>query len=119
VRIVGAAACFLAVVLLSPTALGSPSGTYRVTGTNPADNAPYEGTVTVTASGGAYAVEWHIAGNTIRGTGLDNGVSFAVIYDIGGSYGVALYTSTGGGNWQGIWTQYGQSHVGVETWTAQ
>jgi hypothetical protein len=112
----GAAGLVLA-VLAGPAEAEAPFGTYAVEGTNPGTSEGYSGEVTVTASGGTYAVTWTIGGTVYHGTGIDNGESFAVVYDGGGMYGVAVYKPAGNGAWQGLWAVVGGSEVGFEHWT--
>ena len=61
---------FLLVLLVANPATADPTGTYRVTLTNPGTGARSEGTVTVSRMAEAYRVIWRFGGRTETGVAL-------------------------------------------------
>ena len=108
------AATFVAALASSAAWAASPAGTFNVTGTNPGGAGHYTGTVTVTANGQyTFRVVWHVAGQTVTGTGLWVDEKFAVGYQ-GDS--VAVYTDMGD-HWAGHWANGAATQTGTEDWT--
>lgn len=103
--------------LFAPPAGAAPVGEYDVSGKNAAGDGPYQGTVIVTPNGDTYGVVWSIGADVYHGTGIDNGVSFAVVYESGGRPGLAVYVMTIDGIWEGLWANHGDTATGFERWT--
>lgn len=130
-KIRSAAAAF-ALAFLPTLALADPVGTWKISGTNLEDNAPYEGTVTIERVGGVYRAEWEIDGKKLSGIGLggklvgsdftvgpasadDNVISLGYTQDE--STGMGIYLQMPDGNWQGVWTAGDSEKSNPESWT--
>jgi hypothetical protein len=112
------AAIATAVLLSVSAALADPVGKYDVEGTNPGNDKPYTGTVSVERTGETYRVVWVIGGTRYVGTGIGDKDFIAVSYRTGNETGLALYTTTKDG-WKGIWTYANGTKIGTERWTEQ
>lgn len=92
----------------------SPTGIYKVTGTNPGGGSGYVGAVAVTPTGDTFRVVWRVGNQTVTGTGLWVDEKFCVGFQ-GNS--IAVFTDQGGGVWAGHWANGTDTRVGTERWT--
>jgi hypothetical protein len=104
----------------SPAAQPQPDlgGKYQCTGSNP-DGTRYSGMVTITPMGGAWRIDWTVAGSSHGGVGLVEGNVFSACWNIRGTRdgGVTVYRIEGGrlvGQWS---STKGNGSVGDETLT--
>ena len=102
-------------VLLSSSVLADPIGRYAVSGANPGNESPYNGTVDVQQTGETYRVVWMINGQRYVGTGIGDDKFIAVSYRSGSETGLALYYAEGD-DWVGVWTYANGTRIGVEKW---
>jgi hypothetical protein len=116
-------------------AIADPQGRYAVSGTNPGDGTPYEGTVTVTKTGQTYQLDWDVNGAQFVGIGLgaetmpDNSLTvgpaspndrvLSVGYVADGGFGQGFFVELPDGSWKGIWAYGGGQDIGTETWVRQ
>ncbi|MDJ1160171.1 hypothetical protein QNA08_18315 [Chelatococcus sp. SYSU_G07232] len=108
----------LGVIAGAEAALADPSGSYTVEGTNPGGRVTYSGSVVVSRRGEAFRVAWRIQGRNLSGTAVGNDDVLAVGYIANGSApGVAVFLRQDDGTWRGLWTFFGRTTVGTETWT--
>lgn len=71
-----------------PPPIDSLEGDYRITGTNPADQSVYQGTMSIRRDGSLYEIDWN-AGVPLRGYGLRLGDVLAAVYL--GSFSLSAY----------------------------
>ncbi len=122
----------LMLTLLPGLALADPVGTWKISGTNLEDNAPYEGTITIERVGGVYRAEWDIDGKKLHGIGLGGkmvGSNFTVgpasaddnVISLGYTQedvtGMGIYLQMPDGTWQGVWTAGDSEKSNPESWT--
>jgi hypothetical protein len=102
-------------LIIAPAVAGSPTGTFKIVGSNPGGGGQYQGTVNVTPTGPhTFRVVWHVGNQTVTGTGLWVDEKFAVGYQ-GDS--IAVYTDAGNDHWVGHWANGTATDTGTENWT--
>lgn len=108
-----AVAAVLATLAL-PAWAASPSGMFKVSGTNPGGGGSYTGTVSVTPTGDTFRVVWKVGPDTVTGTGLWVDEKFCVGYQ-GNS--IVVMTEQANGTWSGHWANGTDTRVGTERWS--
>ena len=95
------------------------SGTYAVNGTNQ-QGQNYQGTAEIKRSKlNNYTITWEIGSQQQAGSGVFDGTTFAVNWEMGSDKGTVTYTYQPDGSLKGTWTQDGVSGTGTETLTPQ
>jgi hypothetical protein len=92
-------------------------GAIRSVGTSPGGGGAYKGSVSVTAKGDVYDVQWKIGASTYIGVGILTDSDFSIAYYGGTITGVAVYREQADGTWKGAWALVGSSRLGTENWT--
>lgn len=120
--------------LLPALALADPSGVYRVDGTDGANQAAYQGTVTVERVGEKYSVVWSINGREIRGVALGGAFSegafmigpahrddlmLAIGFSDGSAFGSATMFLQQDGSYEGFQVNSNGARSGQERWTPE
>lgn len=92
------------------------NGTYLLTGINPGNHQPYQGTIKIKKNGSTYIFTWTIGDTSHSGTGISDGKRLAVSWSGSAAYGIVMYkiaakTATG------IWASGGSDALGSENLT--
>lgn len=107
------------VMLATPLAAQSLSGTYSVAGTN-LDGSPYGGSAEVVwTSDTSCEIVWTTGGTTSQGICMRSGTVFAAGYVLGDKIGMVIYRIQSGGVLDGLWTVSGTDGAGTEVLTPQ
>ena len=103
-------------ILLSGAALSDPVGHYMVRGTNP-NGSSYTGEVLVTRTGQTFGCSGGSAGRASSVLASQRmKPSRSRIRPVAAA-GIALYSRTITGRWEGIWTLAGSRETGTDVWT--
>lgn len=107
------------VMLATPLAAQSLSGTYSVAGTN-LDGSPYGGSAEVVwTSDTSCEIVWTTGSTTSQGICMRSGTVFAAGYVLGDKIGMVIYRIQSGGVLDGLWTVSGTDGAGTEVLTPQ
>ena len=113
----------LSLVALSPLPAYAQSetlsGLYRVEGHNAKGQNAYRGEAVIAPVGNVYRIAWRFGNQVQEGTGILQDNKLAVVYQLNGYAGVALYDVRGDGTLVGTWALHGQQEVGTERLTPE
>lgn len=105
-------------MLATPALADKLSGKYVVSGKNPGGAGSYEGLVMIEQTADVvYKITWTIEGAKFVGTGIGGEEGLAVSYKSGSDTGVAIFQRQADGTVDGVWTYFGGTQIGTETWT--
>lgn len=107
------------IILATPLAAQSLSGTYDVAGTN-LDGSPYGGSAEVVwTSDTSCEIVWITGSTTSNGICMLSGDVFTAGYVLGDKIGMVIYRIQSGGVLDGLWTVSGTDGAGTEVLTPQ